>query len=46
MWTVADVWDAITSHHDPLILAGLLNREERERRGLADVNIHTDPGPD
>ncbi|MCX4791905.1 hypothetical protein OG369_39290 [Streptomyces sp. NBC_01221] len=42
----AVVRDAITSHHDPLTLAELLNREERERRGLlADLNIHADLGP-
>ncbi|MFD6967402.1 hypothetical protein [Streptomyces sp. NPDC059949] len=41
------VRDAITIRRDPLILAELLNREERERRALlADLNIHADPEPD
>ncbi|MFE3560196.1 hypothetical protein ACFXKW_35870 [Streptomyces sp. NPDC059193] len=43
----AVVRDAITSHHDPDILAGLLEREERERRGLlGSLGFQADPGPD
>lgn len=43
----AVVREAITSHHDPHILARLLEREERERHDLlAGLGLQVGPGPD
>ncbi|WP_331736503.1 hypothetical protein [Streptomyces sp. NBC_00045] len=40
------VREAITSHHDPHILASLLEREEHERRDLlGGLGLQVDPGP-